>query len=346
MNRKTFLVFVCICLLALPAAPMAAAAEDPEVDEEWREERRTLDFTRLPDGNGFEAESTRESDLGDDELMVRYILDRGMLRVRYVSTEPGNESLLSLDLTALALVEFRDRNQDGGYGFGDDMVHRIPVDSMQRPRISIEPFLSGGHLATATYDLPMEQENESGPLDDPRSSLLPGHLILRFYMVPSTQTFEGSDVTPMEVKFDIELVDYPFRQPGTMVALETRFEANRVIEDAEWNERAMQVPDGFFRGYLSWTGEAEVDGQTAPVTVTTLSYVAGEESGQSRVVAFAYPAGESIKHDPEMGVLRYQAPITDIIEHLVQGNWLLYGLGLAVTVLAVGIPAGIRLRER
>jgi hypothetical protein len=205
--------------------------------------------------------------------------------------------------------------------------------------------LSGGRLATVTYDLPDDRE-EDGGLVGQRPNLLPGTFTLRFYMLPTTQAVAGTQVTPLEVKFDLEIHRYPFREPDTMLAVETRFEANQALEDASWSDRAIEAADGYFRGYLSWTGDAVVDGRDEPVIVTSVSQVAGEEAERSRFIAFAYPAGDRILHDPEIGVLRYEAIVQDLVERLVQGDWLLYGVGIAMTALAVGIPAGRRLRER
>lgn len=347
MTRKLCLTLIGILLLVVPALGAPASAQEVVLDSEWRQEERDLTFTRVAEG--FLAKSSRESDLGNDELDISFILDDGTLRMDYVSKEPGNETVLVMKYTVLSLVEFRDGDGNGRYGFGDEVVQRIHLEDMDHSH-SAEPFLSDGRVATATYTFPDDEDNDTGPLGDPRPGLLPGHLALRFYIVPTTQSFGGSQVTPLEVKFDVEIDRFPFEGEAddTVLALETRFEANRPIGNAEWTDDALQVPDGYFRGFLSWTDHAEVDDERRPVGVTTQSFVSNgeDEDSSSRTVAFTYPQGDKIVHDPEMGVVRYQAAFVDVVERLVRGDWLLYGLGLVVAVLAVGVPAGIRLRER
>lgn len=347
---RTILAMLLATIVVLPVLSLGAAAQTEALDREWREEARKLSFETLSDG--FRGESVRESEIGDDELVARFFLDEGRLRVRYVSTEPGNESVLTMDLGFLGLVEFRDTDADGRYGFGDRSVQRITIGDMEGASVVSESFLTNGHAATVSYSFPNRSSSEASndtvpPISDDEPSLLPGTLLLRFYMVPTTQTFGGSTVTPMDIKFDIEMTDFPYREAGTKLALETRFSASESVRDAPWRDRALEIGDGYFRGFLGWTRTAMVDSNPRPVEVSTLSHVPGadEDRGSSVAMAFTYPAGDKIVHDPQVGIVRYQGDLGEALRDLVEGNWLLYTLGLVVTLAAVGVPAVIRLRQ-
>lgn len=349
MFPKRLLLVSTVALLLLPAAALTTSAQAAEVDREWREEQRALEFSLLP--NGFESESVRDSELGDDRFITKYDLDEARLRMNYISTETGNETVLTMDTTFLALVEFRDSTGDGRYGFGDEIIQRIPLSEMEGS-IAAEPFVTGGRTATASYSFPTDPDgnNSSLPIGPEGTPLIPGGLEITFRVVPSTIVFDGSKVTPLDIMFQITVDRFPFDEQGTRLAFETRLVANQPIGSADWADRTLAARDGFFQSFFSWSRSAEVDGNERAVTATTLAHGATPtttpEDGRSDLsIAFAYPRGEKIVHDPVVGVMRTQGIADEVVERLLTGDWLLYSLGLVATLVAVGVPAGLRLRQ-
>jgi hypothetical protein len=118
------------------------------------------------------------------------------------------------------------------------------------------------------------------------------------YVFEGSAELDGLTVYPAQFKFDIGIDGFPFDSLDNKLALEmileTEFEVSQEIDDEEFI-----IDSGGASGYFGWLDTALVDGVNTPVSEYTRN-VDGDD-----FVYLCYEAGDSILHDPILG-LYYQ----------------------------------------
>ncbi|KXB02938.1 hypothetical protein AKJ45_03015 [candidate division MSBL1 archaeon SCGC-AAA261F19] len=115
---------------------------------------------------------------------------------------------------------------------------------------------------------------------------------------------KGENVMPNEVKIDIEITNFPYRENDSKLALKTELESELEVEEQkreieDTDEEEVQITSGNYGGFFSWKKTAQVDGVSKPVKSTNI--FDDPEEGD-RELYLIYEHGDSIVHDPKIGV--------------------------------------------
>jgi len=173
---------------------------------------------------------------------------------------------------------------------------------------------------------------------------------LTFYLVSTAQYGQERGISPFEVKYDISIQDYPFQASDSSLALENIFSFPEVVlEDPgdrrfdkkplppDWNpppkERTLGYDLETLSLFFSWATNVTVDGEDHNVTAEYTVSVDGESTMVERMT-FIYPQGQSILHDPKIGVadlLEIADDATEFIELLISWST---GLGIGIVLVA------------
>ncbi|MHA1205870.1 MAG: hypothetical protein ACTSSL_13225 [Candidatus Heimdallarchaeaceae archaeon] len=106
----------------------------------------------------------------------------------------------------------------------------------------------------------------------------------RIYASGEFALVNDSLITPVELKIDIGIHNFPYIEPNSALA--------------------MKVKD--FTGFFSWLETAIVDGVEKPVKATQLEVEEGEQK-----LYLNYPRGNEIIHDPKIGVANLLQQVND-----------------------------------
>jgi len=173
---------------------------------------------------------------------------------------------------------------------------------------------------------------------------------LTFYLISTAQYGQERGMTPFEVKYDISIQDYPFQASDSSLALENIFSLPEMIlgEPGErkfdekplpkdWKsppkERTLGIDLESLSMFFSWATNVTVDGEEHNVTADYTVSVDGEATLIEKMT-FIYPQGQSILHDPKIGVadlLEIAEDATDFIELLISWST---GLGIGIVLIA------------
>lgn len=270
------------------------AEEEDELEVEFDEVEREV---KVEVGEA-RAEFKLEREAGEAEDELKFIIDTEEVeaKLEFTSENVTGEDSVELKVRFLELREFRDADGDGAFDQGEEIVQTVELaDASWRDLAVNETTVdgAGGQKLTAVADLP------GG-----------GRFGLDFIVLGDFATVGAVDLMPTDVKFDIRILDFPFAEDGTLVALllEEKHEAEHEVEVDE-DAGALVVDAGGVEALLTWASNATVDGADSPVGVTVLeseseteSDKEGSESEEKRLLAFAYARGGDIAHDPVMGV--------------------------------------------
>jgi hypothetical protein len=198
-----------------------------------------------------------------------------------------------LDVHLDEVLAFEDGDGDGAYDVGERVLDRQSL-----PEAPAEILVTANETRTAVYELGEEASLE---------------------LVFDVSAAHGDEVG---AKFDVEVHNYTFADGEDVhTALGSRIQVDGGLERVEREGRPAVVGEaGDDVAYLSWVQNATVDGTDHRVGSSVL---VDAEERDSAVVYWAYPQGEEIVHDPELGV-------RDAVRELA-GNPGSFAFGLAVT---------------
>lgn len=174
---------------------------------------------------------------------------------------------------------------------------------------------------------------------------------LTFYLVSTAQYGQERGISPIEVKYDISIQNFPFKAVDSVLALKNIFSfPERVLEEpgdrkfdekplpSDWKsppkERTLGMDIEFLSMFFSWATNVTVDGKDHNVTAEYTVSVDGE-STMVEGMTFNYPQGQSILHDPKIGVadlLEIAEDTTEFIKLLISWST---GLGIGIILIAV-----------
>lgn len=317
------IIAIAILLSLLGGAGHRATANGDGHDEEFEEMPRDVDVEVTEDEVEF-----RSSGAEGDSLRIRFRPEEGELRLEFL--EPENATTeVQMKLTLEDLMEFVDEDGDGIFDVGERVIQTLEVREMLFELHPLER-LENGYTITVEYFI-LETDLIFG---------------LTFWIFGNTTLHEGVLIHPTEVKFDVSVSFFPFKEDLTSVALvvdtETEVEPRANFTGTEVELKAIgEKYEGFFR----WSKTAFVDGEEVSVGSAIIEAETEFEDGISeleveRTVVLSYPQGEKILHDPLLGVAAI--PILppppggpDITEPIPQLNTFTYGVMLGIASLFV-----------
>ena len=292
--------------------------------EAWGDDARRLEVREGTDG--FELRSDRIA--GDTHDRVRLALDGGNVRLDFDLMEsPGaTASEASMRVELERIVEFVDGDGDGAFDASEDVAAKYDQGDLELLDIARANVSSGGVeglQVTATYSV----------------TGFPGSTVgFRVTAFGNLTTFEGLQQSPVELKLDLVLDNFPYTKGDTRPAIELRVKAE-APNGPEFGAQKVSFTSGTLSASFGWKDTAEVDGAETPVGVTSDRRPDEVRNGDVESVlslTFAYARGVNIVHDPTFGF--------DLLVG-VRGDLGFYALG-AVAAAAVFLGLAVARRGR
>jgi len=315
-----FAVPLALALAAALLAPLAGAHEG-----DWEDDGRRLEVER--DADGFELRSDRVEAGVHDRIRFRLEGQNVEFRFELLSSPDSTELEADLNVRLERIVEFRD-DGDGRLGPGDEIVQEFDRSDLDLQGLAVENVTAGGVpgvQVTAAYAF-------GGS----------GALALRVTAFGNVTTFQGLEQSPVQIKLDLLLDDFPFVDTDTQPAIEMRAKAE-APDGPSLPANGISFTAGNLTAAFSWKTTALVDGVETPVG-TTVTQLPDQPPEATLSVTFAYVRGTAIEHDPTFGFLR--AAADGILPGVtILGNWAFYAIG-GVAALALVLPFAVVRRGR
>ncbi len=226
--------------------------------------------------NKFEAEFETK---GKVEIKFEY-------KEKSKANETEMKTKLEQEFKFDSLIEFVDSNGNGLYDRGEEVsVYKLSEASFTpiNYTTSITPNNVTDHvITTQTVD---------------------GVFKVVLHVVGDLAIIQKEIVKPTEIKIDIIISNYRFVNEMSKLALKIRIESVMEIKTEKVvgnKEEEVKVKSGNFTGFFSWKKTALVDGTEKPVLSTIL---AEDPKRGIKEIALIYERGNSIIHDPKIGVI-------------------------------------------
>lgn len=241
--------------------------------------------------------------------------------VDHATGNMADNLLLHFRFAPIALVEFQDINRNGAYDYKVDReVSRIDlVKDLGKPLF--EPL----QIRERTWEGHTYQVMQAATLD--------GHFRLTLFYCDVNITINHMELGPNKIKFDVEIIDYPFEEADSKIALVASTLHQEKRQQLMFQNNANQdmrisvkEKNGLERGYLSWLDNATVDGDDTEVVYSTI-----RDKKDVVGVAFAFEQGSHIIYDPEMGIIFHPQDFDS--PHLLQSSHALFAATAVLTVL-------------
>ena len=195
------------------------------------------------------------------------------------------------------------------------------------------------------------------------------HISNDFYLA------EGDFLSPASMKFDIDILNYPYIDNNTDIAIlmdvvvKSSVGENISVEDREISyersrgfvedEKEVRIGSSNFKGFFSWSNVATCDGVERDVNVERTHSIIG--SGQiergipvvnSNGIIMTYSRSETINHDPKIGFIEvldqsvYEKAIySDDASQVLQSNITMFLASTLVVLLFVAVTWRARRRR-
>ena len=306
-------------LVVVLLSPLASA-------DDWEDGARRLEVDARSDG--FELRSDRRSGEGHDEIRLRLEGDNVLFRFELRQEAGAVDADAELRLELERVIEFRDENADGAFQEGENVPAEHAPSDLTLTAVSVRNVSAAsvpGIEVTANYTF---------------GAAPASRLAFRVTVFGDLTSFQDLVQHPVEVKADILLFDFKYKEAGTLPGIVFRVRAAST-SPPNITADGVTFEAGDLKGSFRWRDNATVYGNETPVGVTVRQET-GAVGEQDLSVAFAYARGTNIVHDPTFGFLK---TITEAVGRIL-GNPAFYALGAAAAVAAFGgLAAGRRSRK-
>jgi hypothetical protein len=274
---------------------------------------------------------------GDKANEIGYAFEaqnRLRIEMQYEGETPGEPAPLRLAVTFSHLIEFEDEDADGIYDPGEEVVS--------------EQDLEGTGIGPLQYQMRTTLDGETEHVITGGTSN--GMFRVITHLSARTASTSSGEVSPSWAKIDLEIEGYPYVRTTTRLALMTRVETRNqfsIHQDAAGMSKYLGPGEGGIvtqnqgaNAFYSWVRTACVDGLERPVGA---SAVLGDDGTK---LYFAYARGDSITHDPKLGL-----PLDDTLIDDDDGSFdfmtkvVPYSVAMAGGIAVVGLAIGLRRRR-
>ncbi|MHA1452857.1 MAG: hypothetical protein ACTSRD_08355 [Promethearchaeota archaeon] len=340
MNKKlkilTFLLlgFLLVSSIGLVAADSGDEYEDDddhdEVDDEFEhEEERQIEIEYESDKVEITSKSKNKGVEDKFEIEIKFE-DYVEVKVGFSTeteyyvngTEVEEESEFEFSVKFKEIVEYIDLNNNSILDSGDDEVQVYEFDSFKPIEYSTEMLPSNNTLHKLIIST----------ADD----VFKVHV----FVVEEFDIVNGSLVTPMEAKIDLEFTNFNYLEAESQLALyikleseyEYEYEEKTHNEEEGWSENHEEGYSTHLageNGFFTWDDFALVDDVEMPIEFTPIAD--DDDDPEEDKIYFNYARGDHIYHDPKIGFA--------VLSAVSPTNWLTIGLITGGAVVAVATVA-------
>jgi len=278
--------------------------QDETTDPQPRYRYQVQEMTIVGEGTSTRIRSRYGENASEEIVDFFFSIDGApTFQLSFSSQQTGYINEQHFRLIVEQLIEYIDMNANGRYDTNDVVVSAIEFSNMTFTNIT--------YTSTTTP--------EGGRITIIRTDTLDQLFTISIYVSDKKTSFMDTTIAPTEIKFDFGILDYPFMNQASQLALQTLVETPFMITtqqrtyDAEEHtnakESTMNISSAGRFGFFSWVNDAIVDTTSKPVNVTVISkteqtfYEGGQNSFTQAQVIFSYARGQSILHDPKIGVI-------------------------------------------
>ena len=291
-------ILIGIALFSLSINFVIASDDDDDGIDDDLEDLNKRDICIEIEENQIQIESSLRNGEQIDEIQLKIINDSEGLSIE-VSYESeiisGNTTEFELEFGIIfrKLVEFVDTNSNDLFDpLTDDTIQEFDLDDFQAVKyfqINITEDTKLHHFVVNNTD---------------------GVFTAHIYFSEEFYVVNGTLITPVQSKIDIEITDFPYLNVSSQLALYTSLESEIDYEDEEdtedeireyaENEKGVITEMNNVTGIFTWNNNATIDGVSREVLIDGLDI--DDYDGDDQKVYFNYPRGTRIYHDPKVGI--------------------------------------------
>jgi hypothetical protein len=299
LDKRLKILSVCligIALLSLNFNFVIASDDDEDgVDDEFEDlNKRNVSIEIEVDKIQIES-SLRNGDV-KDEIGLKITNDsEGLsIEVSYESEiSSGSTPELEFGIIFRKLVEFVDMNDDNLFDpLIDDIIQEFVLNDFQKVKytqVNITPDTTLHYFVINTTD-----------------GVFTAHIYFseEFYIV------NGTLITPVQSKLDIEISEFPYLNSSSQLALYTSLESESDYDDDDEtedeireyaaNEKGVVSEMNNITGIFTWKENATINGISKSVLTSDLDI--DDYDGDEQKLYLVYPRGSHIYHDPKIGI--------------------------------------------
>ncbi|MHA1978229.1 MAG: hypothetical protein ACW98F_07110 [Candidatus Hodarchaeales archaeon] len=254
---------------------------------------REITVEMSDDGMELTIESQLKVGENEDEFEINVEIEDGIeVELEYSTEVDDLEAELEFKINFYSLLEYEDINDDGVFNETEDII-------VQESLLEAFDPISYKVVNTDTHVIAINSTD--------------GVFTCILYAVGEFASFDGTIVTPAEVKIDIIIKNFNYLSETSNLALYTRLEKEYEYEDETDDEKdgfaegesALGTTMNAFKGFFSWVDSATIDGVVQPVTASLHDeddFADDEDDEWEQKIYLNYPHGIEIIHDPKLGV--------------------------------------------
>ncbi len=253
--------------------------------------------------------------------------NRLTLQMQYRNEAEASQANVQMTIAFRQMVEYEDSDGDGSFGPGDEVVSTYDLEEA-----------SWDDLAHG------EEAGEDGKKVHTVTARTSDGVFAMVSHTTETRTMsEHGEITPNLMKIDLVVEDFPWTRTTTRLALratvETEGPVTHIADPAQRqymgeNEAGIETQEDGDTGFYTWVRSAEVDGTTSQVRSRVTN------DGDGTALQFDYQQGESIIHDPKLGVPLVDEGLFDVMERLLP-----YMAALGIGAVIAGAAVYVRRRS-
>ncbi len=271
---------------------------------------QTREMNIQGEGNYTRIRSQYRQNTTEKSFEVFFSIDKApSFELSFLSDQNDGAARHHFSLVVEQLIEYVDANLNGRYDSFDVVVSTVEFSNVSFSNITYENIsTSKGNTVTII---------KTHTLDDLFTIII--------YIADSNTSYLNATITPQEIKFDFKIHLYPYVNQSSQLALRTGVKTpfSVIAQQSAFAEQQRQASqEGRLNissttnfGFFSWVPDAIVDTVQTPVNVSVVSqtqqtFASNNQSSYTQAeVVFSYARGESILHDPKIGVVSILGPL-------------------------------------
>lgn len=289
------MILIGISLLSLNFSYAAASDDDDDGIDDDFEDLNKRDISIEIETSQIQIESSLRSGDRIDEIQLKVIMDsEGLsIEVSYESEIASTELELEFGIIFRKLVEFVDIDSNSIY---DPVID----DTIQE--FNLTDFLPVKYTQINITDNTVLHYFVINTTN--------GVFTAHIYFSEEFHIVNGTLITPVQSKIDIEITNFSYINISSQLALYTSLESENDYEEEEetedeireyaTNEKGLISEMNNFTGIFTWKNNATIDGISKEVLMSDLDV--DDYDGDEQKVYLVYPRGTHIYHDPKVGI--------------------------------------------
>ncbi len=304
-------------IAALLVAPLTAADDHWEdLAEEAREAREEAgtewEYEVSVSATEASVEMSSESEISERSISFEYSRDDASIEFEYEAETVSLEAEAAMEVQFHQLFEFEDDNGNGRYDDGETIVGGFNLNDGAEESIATDfddASWNAIQRSSVTSDDGVQGDRFSSTAD-----LNGGSLTFDFYVFGDEASLGEASVEATELKLNITIENYPFQSDTSILGLLLESETEAELEGGggDSDEEGVEANVGVESLVFAWKDFADVDGARTDVHTTYLDSESEQSSTEyenEQLMVLTYARGDSIVHDPTMGVVGFVATV-------------------------------------